>query len=61
MSPDLLQSHLVALLLFSWLSATALAVIYRRPGRRLRFGLKVFLAFTLGTLAGAWLMAAVGR
>lgn len=61
MSPDLLQSHLVALLLFAWLSATALAVIYRPPGRRLRFGLKVFLAFTLGTLACAWLMAAVGR
>ncbi len=61
MTVDLLQSHLFVLLVFSALSATALAVIYRPRGRRLRYGGKVFAAFTLGTLAASWLMAWLGR
>ena len=61
MTADLLQSHLAMLLIFSGLSATALAVVYRPPGRRLRYGARIFAAFTLGTIVAAWAMAWLGR
>lgn len=61
MSLDLLDSHLVVLLLFSGLVATALAVLYRPAGRRLGYGARIFAAFTVGSFTASWLMAWLGR
>lgn len=52
----MIQSHLVALLVFSGLVAFVFAQLLRDPGERWRFGLKVFLAFVGSTLAIGWLL-----
>jgi hypothetical protein len=52
-----MASHLVALLLFSALVSTVLALVMRDGTRaRLRFGVLAFLAFVLSALAVGWLM-----
>ena len=57
-----MASHLAALVVFSGLVATVLALIMRdEPRHRLRFGVLAFLAFVLSALAAGWLMYAVGR
>jgi hypothetical protein len=57
-----MESHFVALLIFSALVSTVLALVMRDNARaRVRFGLLAFLAFVLSALAVGWLMYAVGR
>jgi len=53
-----IESHLLALVVFAALTSTVLAVLYRPRGQRLRYGLAVFGAFVLGAVGLAWLMAA---
>jgi hypothetical protein len=57
LTPALLQSHLLNLLVFSALASTVFATLLRDDtGSRLRFGLKAFGAFVLVTLVLGWIM-----
>jgi cytochrome bd-type quinol oxidase subunit 1 len=57
-----MASHLGALLVFSALVSTVLALVMRDTARsRLRFGILAFLAFAFSALAAGWLMYAIGR
>ncbi len=50
-------SHLLMLLVFSFLVSTVFATLLREDARsRLRFGALAFCAFVLATLALGWLM-----
>lgn len=51
------SSHLVALFVFSALSATVFALLQRKGTReRIRFGAMAFGAFVLSALVVGWLM-----
>jgi hypothetical protein len=52
-----MASHLVNLLIFSFLVSTVFALLQRDDwDGRLRFGLKVFGAFVVSALVVGWLM-----
>ncbi len=52
-----MKSHLVALLVFSALTAVVFATLLRDdPKDRVRFGLMAFAAFVLSTFVVGWLM-----
>ena len=54
----MIPSHLVALLVFSFLTSVVFATLMRDDLRsRLRFGLIVFAAFTLSAFVVGWIMA----
>ena len=54
----MIHSHLVTLLIFSFLVSTVFATLLRDTSRaRLRFGILAFAAFVLSTLALGWLMS----
>lgn len=53
----MMQSHVIALLVFSALVSSVFATILREDGRaRLRFALVVFAAFVLSAILVGWLM-----
>jgi hypothetical protein len=53
----MMSSQLVALLVFSLLVSTVLALVSRNDARgRLRFGLIAFAAFVLSAFLAGWLM-----
>jgi hypothetical protein len=53
----MISSHLLTLLVFSFLVATVFATLLRDEARsRLRFGLLAFAAFVLSAVAVGWLM-----
>jgi hypothetical protein len=53
----LLQSHLVALVTFSGLTAAVFATLLRDDTRsRVRFGLLAFAAFVVSAIVVGWLM-----
>lgn len=52
-----MRSHLVVLLLFSFLVSGVFAMLLRDDGRsRLRFGLMAFGAFVISALVVGWIM-----
>lgn len=54
----MIASHLLILLVFSFLVSTVFATLLRDdPKSRLRFGAVVFGAFVLSTFVVAWLMS----
>jgi len=57
-----IHSHLVTLLVFSFLVSTVFATLLRDTTRaRLRFVILAFAAFVLSTLALGWLMSPFPR
>ena len=54
---SLLDSHLVALLIFSSLTATVMGTLAEDTTReRIVSGAKMFIAFIVSTVIGAWIM-----
>jgi hypothetical protein len=57
-----MQSHLLILIVFSFLVATVFATLLREGRReRLRFGALSFAAFVLSALVLGWVMGPVPR
>lgn len=58
----MIPSHLVSLLVFSILVSIVLAFLQRNETQaRVRYGLKVFVAFVASTFVIGWLMAQFPR
>ena len=55
------KDHLPLLVLQAGLIAWFLALLWKEPGRRRGFFLRIWLALLGGSAAVAWLMSAAGR